>query len=106
MTVPNITAPTVNFTVIRQDFIHYAILGYTNVVGFFFWPILFSSIIVYLYVKNKSAVVAAVAILVFFGGLAGTDIFLEVPLVVAFFHVVTSIILAGLAVVFLTRVRR
>jgi hypothetical protein len=68
--------------------------GYINAMGFFFWPILFTAIIVYVYLKNQSMVAAAVAILiivtVFSNAFAGVNPYLN------FLYIVVSLIVSGL----------
>jgi len=102
----NFTAPELNFTYWQQHLIDFMTLGYTNAVGFFFWPIVFTGFIAYIYVKNQSVVAASVGILIIFGAFTGSGIFLHVPVFVMFFQIVFALAIAGLVVVFFMRRRR
>jgi len=106
VSVPTFSGVDFNFTYWQQHLIEFSIRGYVDVVGFFFWSILFTGVIAYIYVKNQSAVAAAVAILIIFAAFTGTGIFLEVPFFVMFFQAIVAVSLAGLVVVFLMRRRQ
>jgi len=56
----------VNFTDIIQNLVNWSTHGYVMTLGVFFWPILFTGIIGYVYLKQQSLVAAAVAILILF----------------------------------------
>jgi len=101
----NFTAPSLNFTYVQQHMIEFMIQGYVDVVGYFFWPIVFSAVIAYVYVKNTSAVSAAVAILIVFAGFGGTNVFLHVPLFTMLFQLIVALAISGLVVVYFTRRR-
>lgn len=104
--VPSVVPPDFNFSYWQQHLIDFMTMPFTRIVGFFFWPIVFSGLIAYIYVKNKSAVSAAVAILIICGGFMGSGVFMEVPGVVMFFQLIVSLAIAGLVVVFLMRRRQ
>jgi hypothetical protein len=55
-----------NFTNVREDFIQWSLQGYTTALGFLFWPIVFSTLIGYVYIKQRSATAAIAAILIVF----------------------------------------
>jgi hypothetical protein len=78
--------------------------GYTIALGFFVWPIIFTSIIVYVYLKDQSVVAAAIAILIFVS--AFSDVFIGVPALYGFLHVLVALIIAGLFLVFFTKMRK
>ncbi len=101
----NFTAPSLNFTYVQQHMIEFMIQGYVDVVGFFFWAIVFSGVIGYVYVKNTSAVSASVAILIIFAGFAGTNVFLHTPIFTMFFQIIVALSISGLVVVFFARRR-
>ena len=102
----NITNISFNWTNIQQNLIANMTLGFTNIVGFFFWPIVFTVVITYLYQKTHSAMVAASAILIIMGSLVTSNIFLQVPIIVSFFQIVVCLAVAGLVTVLLLRIRR
>ena len=92
-----------NFTYIQQHFIEWSMSGYTTVLGVFVWPLIFSGIIGYVYLKNQSLVMAAAAILmimaVFGNALLGVDAWINI------LYVFTSIVVATLVLVFFVRRR-
>ena len=94
-----------NFTTIMQDFWNWSFQGYTNVVGFFFYPIIFSAIIGYIYLKNQSALTATVAILLFFGAFGATGVFADVPYLVMAFQLIVTVVSAVLVLLFVSKWR-
>jgi hypothetical protein len=78
--------------------------GYTIALGFFVWPIIFTSIIVYVYLKNQSVVTASVIILILVAAFG--DTLTGVPAIYSFFHVLIALIIAGLFLVFFTKMRK
>jgi len=95
-----------NFTYIFENFITWSIQGYTNIVGFFFWPILFSIVIGYTYLTNRSVVASAIAILILFGAFGGTSVMADVDQWAMFMQAIVIVALTALVLVFLTRFRR
>lgn len=55
-----------NFTEFMEDFIGISMQPYTDVLGVFVWPLVFTAIIGYVYLKNQSVVAAASAGLIIF----------------------------------------
>ena len=102
----NITNISLNWTDIQQNLMLNMTLGFTNIVGFFFWPIVFTVIVTYLFQKTHSAMVAAAAILIILGSLVTSNVFLQVPVIVSFFQIVVCLAVAGLVTVLLLRIRR
>ena len=101
--MPNISdmvAPEFNFTYWQQHLVEFFTQGYTQVVGFFFWPIVFMGFIGYIYTKQQSVVAASVGILIICAGFAGEGIFMEVPVVMLFFQLVFALAITGLFVMF------
>lgn len=97
--IPNM--PDINFTEeLQHDLIGFSIEGFSNVLGFVFWPVFFCGVIAYIYLKNQSAVVAAVAILIIFAGFIGEGIFANVPTFVLLMQLLFAIVITGLFVVF------
>lgn len=77
--------------------------GYINALGFFVWPIIFTSIIGYVYLKNQSVTTAAIVILIFVA--AFSDTLAAVPTWYSFMHILVALIIAGLFLVFFTKIR-
>ena len=105
VSMPNITIPTFNFSEWQPNLFTMSIMGYVQVVNIFFWPIVFSGIIAYVYRKNMSAVSAGVAILIIFAGTATSDVFLGADVFVLFMQLALTLVFTGLVVVFLLRRR-
>lgn len=95
-----------NLTYIWNNFLEWSTQGYTEIVGFFFWPIIFSVVIGYAYLATRSVVVAAIAMLIVFGAFGGTGIFLRVDMWVMTMQAIFALIMTGLVVIFLTKWRK
>lgn len=79
--------------------------GYVTVMGVFVWPIIFVAIIGYVYLKQQSLTVAAIAALIIFAvfgnALIGVDILIN------FLYIAVSLIVTGVVLLFIIRrVRR
>jgi hypothetical protein len=79
--------------------------GYVSAIGVFVWPVIFAAIIGYIYLKNQSLTIAAVAALmiiaVFGNALMGVDAFIN------FLYIAVSLIVTGVVLLFIIRrVRR
>jgi len=96
-----------NLTYIMEHFMDWTMQGYkpTDAIGFFIWPIIFSAIIGYIYIKNSSAISASVAIIIIFGALAATGWIAGVPVLALFFQVIVALSVTGVVLVLLTRRR-
>lgn len=94
-----------NFTYIMENFWVWSTQGYVDVVGFFFWPIILSAIIGYIYLKNQSVVVASVAILLFLSAFGLTGIFAQVSEFVMILQLIVALACTGLVVLFVSRWR-
>lgn len=92
-----------NWTYIMENFIAWSTQGYTNVVGFFFWPIMFSAVIGYIYIKQQSVVAAAVATIILFGAFATSGVFAGVEIIVQFFQIMVALAFTGLVLLFVAR---
>ena len=79
--------------------------GYTIAIGYFLYPVIFSGIIGYIFLKNSSAASAAVAIIIIFTTLSMTGWIAGVPVLALFFQVVVSLAITGLVLYMLTRRR-
>ena len=95
-----------NFTYIFDNFISWSTEGYTEIVGFFFWPILIAVVIGYVYLSNQSVVTAAVATIILFGAFTSTSIFAGVAMFTMFFQGIVILAFTGLLLLFITRFRR
>ena len=94
-----------NFTYIMENFWTWSTQGYTSVVGYFFWPIILSAIIGYIYLKSSSAMAATVAILLFFAAFASSGIFIELSPFVMILQLIVAITSAALVLLFVSRWR-
>jgi len=81
----------------------YSTQGYINVVGFLFWPIVFSAIIGYVYLKNQSVTIVAVVILIVFAAFG--NMFVGVDEWYSLMYILVALAVTGLLLVFLTKVR-
>jgi len=92
-----------NFTWIQQHFVEWTMSGYTTVLGVFVWPLIFTGIIGYVYLKNQSLVIAVAAILmimaVFGNALVGVDVWINL------LYVFSAIVIAVLFLIFFVRRR-
>ena len=95
-----------NFTYIFENFLTWSIQGYTDIVGFFFRPIIFSIVIEYTYLTNRSVVAASIAILILFGAFGSTSVFAGVDQWAMFMQAIVIVAFTALVLVFLTRFRR
>jgi len=55
-----------NFTYIRENLVSWSLQGYESALGFLFFPLIFTGVIGYVYLKNQSVVILGVAILIIF----------------------------------------
>ena len=94
-----------NLSYIMDNFMVWSMQGYTIALGFFVWPIIFSAVIGYIYIKNISAVSAAAAIIVVFACFATTSWIADVPVIAQFFQVVVAFAITGLVIYFIVRRR-
>jgi len=94
-----------NFTYIMENFWTWSLQGYSTVVGFFFWPIILSTIIGYIYLKNQSAMAATVAILLFMAAFATTGIFTDVGPFIMILQIIVTLSSAALVVLFISKWR-
>jgi len=93
-----------NFTYIQEHLVEWSLAPYITAMGFLFWPTIFSAIIGYVYMKNQSAVSATVAALILFGMFG--NILMHVELWISAMQILVALIITGLVLVFLTRMRR
>jgi len=95
-----------NFTYVIENLWSWSTQGYTTSMGFLFYPVIFSGIIGYLYIKTESALVATVSILLLIGGYTVTGIFTQVQPWILFLQIVATLTTIGLIILFLSRWRK
>ena len=94
-----------NFTYIMENFWTWSLQGYSTTLGFFFWPIVLSGIIGYIYLKNQSAMAATVAILLFMAAFATTGIWTDIGPFVMILQIIVTLTSATLVVIFISKWR-
>lgn len=98
--------PITNFTDIINGtgIIDYSMSAYTNILMGFTYPLIFCGIIGYVYLKQQSVIAAAVATLILFGAfdmaVLGADMFVMVM------HILVTIAIGALFLMFFTRWRK
>jgi len=92
-----------NFTYVRQHFIEWSMQGYTTALGFLFWPIVFSTCIGYVYIKQRSATAAVAAVLLIFVTLG--SYLTNVGPWVTLLYILVSLAFTGLLLIFIIRRR-
>lgn len=102
----NLTGLSFNFTYWQQHLADFFLLGYIRALGFFFWPLLLTGVIAYVYIKNQSAVAAAVAIIIIFSSFVGSGVFLQIPALVLLMQGIVCLAVAGLVTYFFTHRRQ
>jgi len=92
-----------NFTYWIQNLVELSMSGYVSVFGFFFYPLFFSFVMAYVYLKLQSAVAAVVVLLVimavFGNALANVDAWVTVM------HLFTALVTTGLILLFISKRR-
>jgi len=87
-----------------QNLMPMSMMGYENVLGVFVWPVIFMAITGYVYLKQQSAVAAVICILILFAAfgnvLIGVDPFMNLM------HIIVSLVMTALVLIFITKVRR
>ena len=82
----------------------WSLQGYTHLLGFLFWPIIFTTIGVYIYMKQQSVVAWAVGMLIliaaFSNNMLGVDPWFNLM------YILISLSFTGLVLVFITKYRR
>lgn len=95
----------VNWTNISGNWTTWVTDAYTNILGDWFWPIVFFGVIGYIYAVNRSVTVAAVAICIVFGVFGVTGIFADAPEFVEINVAIVLIALSGAFVAIFVRKR-
>ena len=78
--------------------------GYETVLGVLVWPLIFTAIIGYVYLKQQSAVAAAIATLIIV--VAFSNALLDVPLWRNIMYIMVCLAMTALFLIFMTKVRR
>jgi len=92
-----------NFTYWQEHFFEQVFLGYEQALGFFFWPLIFTAVIGYVYLKQQSYTAAAIAAMILFA--VFSSYLANVPEFVLFMYVLVSLVVTGLVLMFLSRRR-
>jgi hypothetical protein len=92
-----------NWTYWMENLVQLSFEGYIRVLGYFFYPVMFSFIIAYVYVRMQSLTAAAVAILViiavFGNALVGVEPWITV------LHISVALIVTALLLIFIIKRR-
>lgn len=86
----------INFTNFSQDFINWTLTPFQAIVGFLIWPIIFTSVIVFIYVITENIGSTIAAIFIVFALFGTTNAFIQAPEFSSIFFIVTVAGLAGL----------
>ena len=92
-----------NFTYIQQNLVEWSMQGYIYALGFLAWPLIFSGVVGYVYLKQQSAVAAVVAVLIIFAAFGNA--FVGVDIFVSLMYIITALVMTALLLVFLSRRR-
>ena len=95
-----------NWTYIWGNFTNWSLSAYTDipVFGNFFWPIIFTAVIGYVYLKQQSFTAAAVAALILLA--VFTNVLVGVQTWVSVMQILVSLAMTALVLIFLTKLRR
>lgn len=93
-----------NFTYWMENFMDQAMLGYNIALGVFVWPLIFTAVIGYVYLKQQSFVAAAVAAMIIiaaFGNyMSGLLIWVNIM------YILVALAITGLFLIFLSKRRQ
>lgn len=92
-----------NFTYISQHLFEWGLQGYVTALGFLFWPLFFSAIIGYVYIKQQSLTAVAAVVLIIFAAFGNS--LLGVGPWVNFLYIAISAVVAGLVLMLFVRRR-
>lgn len=98
--------PITNFTelVNGTGILDYSMQAYVEILGVFTYPLIFCGIIGYVYMKQQSVVAAAVATLVLFA--AFDSVIFGAGIFVTIMHILVTIAIGALFLMFFTRWRK
>lgn len=95
-----------NYTYIMQHFFEYTLQGYETALGFFFYPLIISAIVGYVYIKTQSVIAFSVGVLLIFGAYGATSIFNDMHPFTLFLQVLVAFACTGLVVLTVSRYKR
>jgi len=95
-----------NWTYIMENFMEWCMQGYVGILGAFVWPIIFVAIIGYVYIKQQSAVAAAIATLMLSVVMISSNFIMKISPLMQFLQIMVCLVLAGLMVYWIARRRR
>ena len=98
--------PITNFTemINGTGIINYSMQAYIGILGVFTYPLIFCGIIGYVYMKQQSVIAAAVATLILFA--AFDTLILRTGVFVTIMHILVTIAVGALFLMFFTRWRK
>ena len=98
--------PITNFSELinKTGIINYSMQAYIGILGVFTYPLIFCGVIGYVYMKQQSVVAAAVATLVLFS--AFDVVVLGAGIFVTVMHILVTIAIGALFLMFFTRWRK
>lgn len=100
MGITDIKPISFNFTNIHTELFEWILRGYERSMGAFFIPIVIAGIVTYVYLKNQSAVAAAVAILIIFSSFVSSAVLLQAPAFVLLMQGIVILAFSGLITYF------
>ena len=92
-----------NFTYIFSHFFEWSLQGYVHLLGFWFWPIVFTTVGGYIYMKQQSVVAWAIGMLILIAIM--TNAVVGVNVWFSIMHILVSLVVTGLFLVFITKYR-
>ena len=97
--------PVTNFSELINGtgIINYSMQAYVGILGVFTYPLIFCGIIGYVYMKQQSVIAAAVTTLILF---TAFDVVAELPIFVMVMHILVTIAIGALFLMFFTRWRK
>ena len=97
--------PVTNFSELINGtgLLNYSMQAYVGILGVFTYPLIFCGIIGYVYMKQQSVIAAAVTTLILF---TAFDVVAELPIFVMVMHILVTIAIGALFLMFFTRWRK
>jgi L-cystine uptake protein TcyP (sodium:dicarboxylate symporter family) len=88
----------VNWSNITSNWADFILTGYTNILGVWFYPLVFFGLVGYVYAVNRSAMSAAALLCIVFVVFAGTGVFANVDAFSQIASGLVTVVFAGLLV--------
>jgi len=95
-----------NYSYIMEHFWSWILQGYNTSLGFFFYPLIISAVVGYVYIKTNGVVAFSVAVLLIFGAYGTTSIFNDMQPFVLFLQILVAFACTGLVVLAVSRYKR